>query len=122
MLTSICPILPSADFAVTSGFYQPLGFKKMAEYHEEGYLILQREDVELHFYRATDVDPGRSDHMAFVRVVDANLLSDQYALLSLPAEGIPRVTMAEDKPWGICEFAIVDPDGNLLRVGHILPD
>jgi hypothetical protein len=26
----------------------------------------------------------------------------------------------EDKPWGLREFAIVDPDGNLLRVGQII--
>ena len=26
----------------------------------------------------------------------------------------------EDKPWGLREFAIGDPDGNLLRIGQIL--
>jgi uncharacterized glyoxalase superfamily protein PhnB len=23
----------------------------------------------------------------------------------------------EDKPWGMREFAVVDPDGSLLRIG-----
>jgi hypothetical protein len=26
----------------------------------------------------------------------------------------------ENKPWGLREFAIVDPDGNLLRIGQII--
>ena len=40
----------------------------------------------------------------------------------LAAEGIPRVTAPEDKPWGMREFALVDPSGNLIRVGHDLGD
>jgi len=91
-----------------------------ALYEAEGYLILEREDVEVHFTRNDTLDPATSDYMAFVRVSDANAMSDEFQKLSLPTEGIPRVTTAEDKPWGICEFAIVDPDGHLLRVGHIL--
>jgi len=26
----------------------------------------------------------------------------------------------ENKPWGMREFAVVDEDGNLLRVGQLL--
>ncbi|MEV0686937.1 hypothetical protein AB0I35_24010 [Nocardia sp. NPDC050378] len=29
--------------------------------------------------------------------------------------GLARVTPAEDKPWGFKEFALMDPDNNLLR-------
>jgi hypothetical protein len=25
-----------------------------------------------------------------------------------------------DKPWGLREFALVDPDGNLLRIGQVI--
>jgi hypothetical protein len=28
--------------------------------------------------------------------------------------------MLEDKPWGLREFAVVDPDGNLIRIGQII--
>lgn len=120
MLTSVCPIFPSQNFTITAEFYSALGFINVAQYDAEGYLILERDHVELHFFKAQSVDPSKSDHGAFVRVTDANELSLHYQTLSLPSDGIPRVTIAEDKPWGICEFAIVDPDGNLLRVGHIL--
>jgi len=120
MLTSICPIFPSRDFSVTAGFYEPLGFANVGEYPEEGYLILERDQVELHFFRAEKHKPRKSEHSAFVRVTDANKLWHTYQALKFPVEGIPRVTEADEKPWGICELAIVDPDGNLLRVGHIL--
>ncbi len=26
----------------------------------------------------------------------------------------------EDKPWGLREFAVVDPDGKLLRIGQVI--
>jgi len=120
MLTSICPIFPSADFSRTSSFYEQLGFRVGSLYETEGYLILHREEVELHFCRDDTKEPAKSEYSAFVRVVDARILSTEFEQLGLPSEGIPRVTLAEDKPWGVCEFAIVDPDGHLLRVGHTL--
>ena len=83
-------------------------------------MILQHEEVELHYYRDDSKDPSKSEYSAFVRVVDARVLATNFEQLSLPTEGIPCITRAEDKPWGICEFAIVDPDGHLLRVGHVL--
>jgi hypothetical protein len=27
-----------------------------------------------------------------------------------------------DEPWGMREFTVVDPSGNLLRIGHDLRD
>jgi hypothetical protein len=37
-----------------------------------------------------------------------------------PQKGIPRLDALADKPWGMREFAIIDPDGNLLRIGQTL--
>jgi hypothetical protein len=39
---------------------------------------------------------------------------------SLPLRGIPRMDAIENKSWGMREFAIVDEDGNLLRIGQVL--
>jgi hypothetical protein len=38
----------------------------------------------------------------------------------LPGTGIPRMDRLQDKPWGLREFAVVDPDGNLPRVGQVI--
>ena len=40
----------------------------------------------------------------------------------LPSDGIPRLTAPVDQPWGLREFTLVDPSGNLVRVGHDLGD
>ena len=43
-------------------------------------------------------------------------------VLNLPASGIPRMSTPRDEPWGMREFTVVDPSGNLLRIGHDLRD
>lgn len=120
MFESICPIFPSSNFEKTTEFFQSLGFRLAFRYEEEGYLILVRDKVELHFFRAPAVDPKKSNHGAFLRVKDANDISKEFAELGLPQKGVPSVGLAEDKPWGMCELGILDPDGNLLRLGHRL--
>lgn len=47
-------------------------------------------------------------------------MSRRYTDLKRPGQGIPRVPEAEEKPRGICDFAIVDPDGTLLCAGYML--
>lgn len=120
MFKSACPILPSSDMDKTKAFYAALGFDVGAHYVDQGYLILHRDNVEIHFFRHPEHDPATSDHGAYVRVEDARALSAEYAPLGLPQDGFPRFVAAEDKPWGVCEMIIVDTDGNLLRIGHLL--
>lgn len=99
MFKSMCPIFPSRNFEVTSAFYNRLGFRICALYEAAGYLILQRDDVELHFFSAGAIDPTLSDHAVFVRIHDAKELSKEFQRLDLPTEGIPRFCKAEDKSW-----------------------
>lgn len=119
MFNTACPILPSSDFNRTKAFYEQLGFGVIGEYVQQGYLILQRDTVELHFFRHTGHIATQSDHGAYLRVNDATALSKEFEVLDLPKDGIPRFIAAEEKPWGVCELAIVDLDGNLLRIGHL---
>ncbi|MDX8355753.1 VOC family protein [Cognatiyoonia sp. IB215182] len=120
MLNSICPIFPSADFGRTSAFYGDLGFTEVARFEENGYLILVRDGVEIHFFSTQGHEAAEdSDHAAFVRVENANALSLELEALNLADHGVPRFTRAEGKPWGVCELEIVDPDNNLLRMGHV---
>jgi catechol 2,3-dioxygenase-like lactoylglutathione lyase family enzyme len=120
MFNSACPILPSSDFEATKAFYVSLGFTIAAEYVDQGYLILVRDSVEIHFFRHPQHDPATSDHGAYLRVKDAHALSAEYEKLGLKPDGFPRFVKAEDKLWGVCELVIVDTDGNLLRIGHLL--
>jgi hypothetical protein len=54
-------------------------------------------------------------------VDDADALHAEVRRLGLPGEGIPRLPGAPvDTDYGLREFALVDPDGNLIRIGSQL--
>jgi len=53
-------------------------------------------------------------------VQDADALYREFASLGLPSEGLPHLTAPDDEPWGMREFTLKDPAGNLIRVGHEL--
>ena len=113
------PTLPSRSVGDTLAFYRRLGFD--GEIHAfGGYAILRRGTVELHFFTHDELRPAESSAGCYIRVSDAESIYQAFALAELPRKGIPRMDALEDKPWGMREFAIVDPDGNLLRIGQTL--
>jgi len=71
MFKSACPILPSSNFEKTKEFYERLGFSVAHEYIGQGYLILIRDSVELHFFRQADHVAATSDHGIYFRIEDA---------------------------------------------------
>ena len=108
------PILASRDVEETAAFYGRLGFDLLARYDEFGptYLLLGRDDVELHFVHTPEVDPDESSGGCYLRVDDAQAVYDEWASLGLSEIRAPR-----DTPWGMREFFMVDPSGNLIRIG-----
>lgn len=119
MQDSAIPILPSRDLVETGRFYEVLGFS-WTVYEEHGYLIIQRGSLELHFFAMPECDPHTSYSGAFLRVADVDALHRAFTAAPLPSAGIPRLTAPENKPWGVRECALVDPSGNLLRIGSDL--
>ena len=111
------PILPSRSLPLTLTFYQRLGFSGTIHPHGQ-YAILSRGSLELHFHHHPDLLPETSSAMCYLRVPDVNLLFSDFSAANLPAHGIPRIDPLSLKPWGMLEFAIVDPDGTLLRIGQ----
>ena len=116
------PILPARDLAETRAFYERLGFRATGWWPEAfgGYAILARGDLEVHFFAWRDVPLAENYAGCYWRVSDADRLHADAAASGLPPSGIPRVTAIEDKPWGMREFAVVDPNGNLVRIGQRL--
>lgn len=113
------PILPSRSLPATLRFYQQLGFT--GNIHATGnYLIMTRGSVEVHFFLHTELVPAESSAGCYLRVADVDEYHRAFQLAQLPHHGIPRLDRVEDKPWGMHEFALVDPDGNLVRVGQKL--
>lgn len=113
------PILASRDVDETVAFYGRLGFQVVARYDEFGppYLLLRRDDVELHFVHTPEVNPDESSGGCYLRLHDAQAVYDEWASLGLPGIHPPR-----DTPWGMREFFVVDQSGNLLRIGTRMVD
>ena len=113
------PILPSRSLNDTLAFFQRLGFDGRIHAHGD-YAILTRGTVELHFFTHRELRPAESYAGCYIRVSDVESFYRTSASANLPRKGIPRQDVLEDKPWGMREFAIVDPDGNLIRIGQTL--
>lgn len=114
------PILPSRSTPATVLFYKSLGFDGDAHEFDQNYAILTRGEIELHFFSHKDLVPEESWAGCYIRVADVEPFYEECLRIGLPNHGIPRMDSLEDKPWGLREFAIVDQDGNLLRIGQII--
>ena len=108
------PILPARDIAETVEFYVKLGFDVVRLHEGFGapYLLLRRDDVELHFVHSPTTRARENDSSCYLRLVDAQGVYDEWAPL-----GLAGVRPIKDTPWGMREFAVVDPSGNLVRIG-----
>jgi len=114
------PTLPCRSVSDTVAFYKRLGFEGGAHEQNSEYAILRRGAVEIHFFTHKELVPAESSSGCYVRVLDVQSIYRAFATSQLPRTGIPRMDSLEDKPWGLREFAVVDLDGNLLRIGQII--
>lgn len=105
--------LASRDLDKTAAFYGALGFTP--RFKNGGWMILCRGPLEIEFF-PLDVDPRRSCFSACIRVNDLDGLYAAFVKAGLPGDGrsMPRLTPPEIE-HGLRMFALVDPDGNLLR-------
>lgn len=107
------PNLPSRDFDATAAFYARIGFHEV--FRDAGWMILARDTLQLEFFPHATLDPRENYAGSCLRVDDARALHAAFATAGLAERGIPRLTPPVDEPWGFRLFALVDPDGNLLR-------
>ena len=123
MIQTAVPILPSRDLDETLAFYVRLGFQNRGAPPDEWkYLIIGRDTGELHFFEAPTVDPLTTDAGCYVRVDDADALFEEWHRVGVaedPATG-SRLIPPCDTDYGMREFALVDQNGNLVRVGSPL--
>ena len=114
MLTQIHPKLPMRDKMATKKFYvEGLGFKETSDYGD--YLILTKDSIEIHFFLFKDLAPEENYGQVYIRT---NNVEGLYNLLIENGVKIhPNGALAK-KPWGQQEFALLDPDSNLLTFGE----
>lgn len=115
MLTSIHPKLPMRNKAVTRDFYlNKLGFEEFGAADYEGYLMLQKDQVQIHFFEFKELNPLENYGQVYIRTND---IDQMYALAVRNAVVHPNGRLAT-KLWGQREFSVLDPDHNLLTFGE----
>jgi hypothetical protein len=116
MLTSIVPKLPMSDKAITRNFYlTQLGFKDIGAADYDGYLLVKRDHVEIHFFEFKALDPKENYGQVYIRTDDIDVL---YQSMLDNKTAIHPGGQLQTKPWGQKEFAMLDPDNNLLTFGQ----
>lgn len=108
--------LPARDLAATRAFYERLGFA--VEFADNTWMILSRGAMEIEFFPHPQLAPKESWFSACLRVDDPDALYAEWQGLGLSADegAIPRLTGFFKTGDDLRMFALVDPDGSLLRV------
>lgn len=116
MLTNIIPKLPMRSKASTREFFlTQLGFTDIGSVDYEGYLLLKKDNVEIHFFEFKGLDPKENYGQVYIRTHDIEAL---YQSMLDNNNSIHPAGHLETKPWGQKEFAMLDPDNNLLTFGQ----
>jgi catechol 2,3-dioxygenase-like lactoylglutathione lyase family enzyme len=118
MLTDIHPKLPMRDKATTKDFYlNKLGFQEFGNAEYDGYLMVERDSIQIHFFEFKELDPKENYGQIYIRTdsIDTLYRSMLDKKLSIHPAGQLQI-----KPWGQKEFAMLDPDNNLLTFGENL--
>lgn len=116
MLTEIHPKLPMRDKAITRAFYiHSLGFQEFGTADFEGYLMLQKDKIQIHFFEFKALNPKENYGQAYIRTNDIENCFQSFLNNNVTIHPNGHL---QTKPWGQKEFAILDPDNNLLTFGQ----
>jgi catechol 2,3-dioxygenase-like lactoylglutathione lyase family enzyme len=108
LLAATIPVLASLDLDESAAFYaERLGFK--SRLREGNYLIVERDGCEIHFWLCAD------RHIA--ENTSCYLRGDPIALHADFVRRGLKLDSPADRPWGMRELYVIDPHGNLLKIG-----
>lgn len=115
-LTAVHPKIPMRDKALTRAYYiDQLGFEEFGKEDYEGYLMIKKDEVEIHFFEYPELDPEENYGGLYIRVDDVAAfyqeLQDRNVVIH------PNGSL-DQKPWGQKEFSILDPDMNIITFGE----
>lgn len=115
----ILPILPSLSIGESRDFYRDgLGFEDVV--HETGdYLIVRRDFVgqrmEIHFWLTDDRRLCEASGV-YVRGGGIDALHEDFK-----RRAVAKLSPMTVRPWGMEEFYVWDPHGNILKFGRNAP-
>ena len=116
MLVEINPKLPMRNKAVTQDYYlNQLGFELFGNNTYDDYLMVCKDHIQLHFFIFKELDPTENYGQVYIRTTG---IDQWYKWLVKNKVAIHPNGHLTDKPWGQREFALLDPDHNLLTFGE----
>jgi hypothetical protein len=116
MLTSIHPKLPMRNKAFTKDYYvNQLGFTDIGQVDYPEYLMVAKENIEIHFFLFEALDPKENYGQVYIRT---NEIENLYQSFLDKKIAIHPNDPLQVKPWNQKEFSLLDPDNNLLTFGE----
>jgi catechol 2,3-dioxygenase-like lactoylglutathione lyase family enzyme len=116
MLTEIHPKLPMRDKDVTRAYYiNQLGFHELGSVDYDGYLMLKKDQIEIHFFEFKALQLKENYGQVYIRT---DTIDPFYQSLLDNKTRIHPNGNLETKAWGQKEFSLLDPDNNLLTFGQ----
>jgi hypothetical protein len=116
MLNEIHPKLPMREKILTKEYYiDKLGFQQLGSADYDGYLMVKKDNIQIHFFEFKELDPKENYGQVYIRTdqIDKLYQSMLDKKLSIHPNGPLQI-----KPWGQKEFSMLDPDNNLLTFGQ----
>ena len=106
----IMPEFPLADVAAGVVYYRDvLGFS--VNYQMEGFAVMDRDRARILLITKTARHRGIAS--CYVYVADADALHAELTAGGANVEAAPV-----SRPWGLREFRVFDPEGNILTLGQ----
>jgi Glyoxalase superfamily protein len=116
MLEAIHPKLPMRSKVITKAYYEDkLGFIVFGKDEFNDYLMLEKDNIQIHFFLFESINPKENYGQVYIRVKN---IENFYKSLLIKDVTIHPNGALETKPWGQKEFALLDPNGNLLTFGE----
>ena len=116
MLIAVNPKLPMRNKEITKMFYlDMLGFSVFGHTDYDGYLMVEKDQIQIHFFEFTTLNPLENYGQVYIRTTDIRSLYESIK------NKVPHLKPAGEfsvKPWGQMEFSLLDPDNNLLTFGQ----
>lgn len=115
-LTAVHPKLPMRNKQATIDYYiHQLGFSEFGRGGYPDYLMVEKDQVQIHFFEFREIDPKENYGQVYIRVKDIDRLYQYFKERGVAIHPNAPLTT---KPWGQKEFSLLDPDNNLLTFGE----
>jgi uncharacterized glyoxalase superfamily protein PhnB len=108
-LSRVAPEIPVHGLKAAIEFYeQKLGFSLLMELPDQGYAIVERDDIAIHLFE----DEARSYSNVGIHIFTENL-DALYAELEARGTALSQAIIL--KPWGNRDFRVKDNSGNEIK-------